>query len=667
MWCNETMKTQYPLCSVLFALYAVGCGGSSGNSAGPASPSAPITGIVVPPLGAAAGDYEVYPSTSAETATTVDSSGAFSSMVAVDRTGMLMAIPRAGSASATLLGGAKGILLSPVFGKRVLSKSSTGTLSLSSSDAGGTVGSMDGGATDGGATDGGTTIGLLDGGAPLTAADGGATSVYASSGAILDSTTTVLAALFFHPMLANPNPAASGQVAEWLVAKANAGWAELQAASSAFDAAADLAAPAFQSAMAALFQSVVASLPVDLVVSARADRFADQPGIPFSVRTASQGAVRMSVKVDDPKTPSIGIDNSAGTNLDYLCVVKAAVQSDFPSGPDSPAFTTPNRLGSVSASTPIRSTFVAAKPYASYLDIVGNTIGLVTDLIGGATIGPNKAIPVPIDRVTEIRCLSGGYGTDADAPVSAFIAANLAPDARSAFVHNVTAATIEVMSAIPGSDSAMKSDIGKAVLAKVVSQSVAEIEKKANSQGQKLGIDDIYEIIYNVACAGLNEMVDKSSDEWKKGKLEKLASFLKWGGKSLVKFIDISGKVANAGAAGTRAYALTQPQSLMEYFLVAVAAPDAGAPSGGSYVGSCQTADLCVDYYGSPPATQVADVQHNCTGYGIGTWLTTACSGTWCGTCTTQPNVLWYATHYKTCTADLPTSCSGLGGTLTNP
>ena len=209
---------------------------------------------------------------------------------------------------------------------------------------------MDGGATDGGATDGGTTIGLLDGGAPLTAADGGATSVYASSGAILDSTTTVLAALFFHPMLANPNPAASGQVAEWLVAKANAGWAELQAASSAFDAAADLAAPAFQSAMAALFQSVVASLPVDLVVSARADRFADQPGIPFSVRTASQGAVRMSVKVDDPKTPSIGIDNSAGTNLDYLCVVKAAVQSDFPSGPDSPAFTTPNRLGSVSAS-----------------------------------------------------------------------------------------------------------------------------------------------------------------------------------------------------------------------------------------------------------------------------------------------------------------------------
>jgi hypothetical protein len=113
------------------------------------------------------------------------------------------------------------------------------------------------------------------------------------------------------------------------------------------------------------------------------------------------------------------------------------------------------------------------------------------------------------------------------------------------------------------------------------SAGVFEIEAKANSQGRKLGAGDIYDIIYNVARAALNEAADKSSEEWKKGNLEKLAEFLKLGGKSLFKLVDISGKLSNAGAAGSRAYALARPQSLTEYFLVAVGEPkrDAGMPT----------------------------------------------------------------------------------------
>ena len=127
--------------------------------------------------------------------------------------------------------------------------------------------------------------------------------------------------------------------------------------------------------------------------------------------------------------------------------------------------------------------------------------------------------------------------------------------------------------------------------------------------------------------------------------------------------------IANAGAAGTRAYALALPQSLMEYFLVAVVSPDAGTATPGGYVGSCEAANLCVDYYKSGSGTPtVADLAQNCSGYGVGTWRTgPVCSGAWCGTCTLPPNAVSYATHYMTCTADLPSSCSAQGGTFTNP
>jgi hypothetical protein len=589
------MKREHGFCVGIVVLLMVGCGGGSSDK--PAATPAAVSGTVVPPAGAAAGDYEVYPSTSAQAAAKVDGNGAFSSALPGDRTGVLMAVPREGSASATALGGGKGILLAPVFGNIVLAKNGAGLLYLSGTNAGPATGATDGGAKA--AAVDGTSARTADGGLVVSArkdsidanpavpssADGGSQSYptvdgaaapVAPAGVVLDGVTTVLSTLLFHPMLANPNPAASKQVAEWLVAKANGGWPELQAATLAFDRAADLSAPAFQTALAALFQSVVATLPTALVAGASAKILEDGQAPP-TVKTTSQGAVCMAVTVDNPKTPSITVDDSAGTNLDYLCVVRATSKSDFPAGADSPAFATPNRLGTVPSGTAIRSAFVGAKSYASYLDVVGNTIGLVTNLIGGATIGPNNAIPLPNDQVSEIRCLSGGYGTDADAPVYNFVAANLAADARSAFVHNVTAATIEVMSAIPGADTAMKSEVGKSVLAKVVQQAVFEIEAKANSQGKKLGSGDVYEIIYNVARAGLNEMIDKSSDEWRKGQLEKLAAFLKWGGKSLVKIVDVSGKVANAGAAGTRAYALARPQSLMEYFLVAVGGskPDA--------------------------------------------------------------------------------------------
>lgn len=596
-------------------LFALGCGGDSpgsGSSNAPGTPVVSASGTVVPPAGAVAADYDVFATDRSEKGTAVRAGGDFAASIATDRTGMLMAVPREGSTSASTLGAGRGILLSPVFGTSCLGRDAAGRLSMVAcstaavvtGDGGMVPRSVDAGAGDSRSADGASVaasdaniLGLPDGGAAAAidaglprlgldantatgASDGGATVGGPSGGPVLDATTTMLAALLMHPMLAHPDPDVSKKVGAWLLAKANTGWPELQAASSAFLTAANLDGVAFQSALAALFYSTVSALPESFGVTASGKLIPRLKTTPPKTATTSQGAVCTSVAIDNPETPSITVDDVAGTNLDYLCVVRDTNQADFPAGAESPAFVTPNRLGTVPAGAPIRSAFVSAKSYASYLDIVGNTIGLVSDLIGSATIGPNKAIPLKLDRVTEIRCLSGGYGTDADAPVYNYVAANLAADARSAFVHNVTAATIEVISAIPGADTAMKSEIGKDVLKKAVQQAVFEIESKANSQGRKLGAGDIYEIIYNVARAALNEAVDKSSEEWKKGKLEKLAEFLKWGGKSLVKLVDISGKLSNAGAAGSRAYALARPQSLMEYFLVAVGEPkrDAGMP-----------------------------------------------------------------------------------------
>lgn len=595
-------------------LFALGCGGdSSSTSATPGTPILPVSGTLAPPAGATAGDYDVFASDRSEKGSAARTSGDFSTTIATDRTGMLMAVPRGGSRSAAALGSGRGILLSPVFGTDCLGRDAAGRWSIiacstaaavagdgglvsRSVDAGTSAGAVDARATDGAGApqelaipDGGASTPALDAGSPWTivdanptpsTSDGGTPVVGASAGPILDPTTTVLAALLLHPALANPNPDVSKKVGAWLVAKANAGWPELQAASSAFLTASSLDDVAFQSALAGLFNSAIAALPDSFSVAAANKLIPRLKTTPPKTATTSQGAVCTTVAIDNPALPSLTVDDTAGTNLDYLCVVRDTSQLDFPAGAESPGFVTPNRLSTVPAGTPVRSTFVSAKSYASYIDLVGNAIGLVSDLIGSATIGPNKAIPLKLDRVTEIRCLSGGYGTDADAPVYAFVAANLTADARSAFVHNVTAATIEVISAIPGADAAMKSEVGKDVLQKAVQQAVFEVEGKMNSQGTKLGPSDIYEVIYNVARAALNEAVDKSSDEWKKGKLEKLASFLTWGGKSLVKLVNILGKVSNAGAAGTRAYALARPQSIMEYFLVAVGETkrDAGVP-----------------------------------------------------------------------------------------
>ena len=258
-----------------------------------------------------------------------------------------MAIPREGSASATLLGGARGILLSPVFGKRFLSKSSTGTLALSSLDAGETVRVQDGGATDVGATgvgttdvgttDGGTTVARADGGALLPTVDGGSTPAFARPGAVLDSTTTVLTALFFHPMLANPNPAASGQVAEWLVAKANAGWAELQAASShsmplrigraAFPVGhgGPLSKRSFKSAGRPRRERASRAIR-------RAIRDAVQRSDSFPRRGPHEREGRRSQDAEHWHRRQCGHEPRLSVH------VMAAVQSDFPSGPDSPAF-----------------------------------------------------------------------------------------------------------------------------------------------------------------------------------------------------------------------------------------------------------------------------------------------------------------------------------------
>jgi len=500
-----------------------------------------LSGNLVTADGAPAQDFVVTGGLeSGGTGTTVGSDGAFTLEVGSTRTSVLMAVPRESSSTAVRYGQGKGLYLSPVFGSKHLVQAGGGKLGLDSQDG----------------------------------------------PALLDSQTSVLAILMFHPMLANPDPDASQQVAAWLVQRANQGWPELETATATFESAVgtavDLSGSELTAAMQALFSSLAQNLPDSLVQ--RTTDSSSQELTALQMTLASDGASQVTAEEDDAETHTLKLDVARGTNLDYLCVVRPASSGDFPAGKDSPRFLSPDRLSAVSTNAPIRSVFLAAKSYLSYLDVVGLTIGAVSDTIGGATVGPNTGIPIPLGLVTEVRCFSGGYGGDSDAAVFDFIQANYRADARSAFVHNVTAAAIEVFSAIPGADQAAQTDIGKEVLKKVVQQSVLEVEAKANSQGSRLNAADVYEIIYNVSKAALNEFADKASESWREGKLTRLKDFFKWGGKGLVKFINITGKLANAGAAGSRAYAMASPQSLLEYFLVSVDDPTAAPDAGGSFL-----------------------------------------------------------------------------------
>jgi hypothetical protein len=227
---------------------------------------------------------------------------------------------------------------------------------------------------------------------------------------------------------------------------------------------------------------------------------------------------------------------------------------------------------------------VNAKSYASYLDVIGNGIDLVTGTLGGVTIGPSSSIPAVRGGVLVARCFSGGYGPDTAA--LAYVSANFAPQARSAFEHNVAAACVEVISAIPGGDAVIKNDIGKAVLQKIVQTAALQIEAKANAVGTNITASDIYEIIFNTAKAGLNEVLNMPGEALGNSALTKLASFLKWGGKSVVRLANVPGKVANGGAAASRTYAIAAPQSVYEYFLVAVPLD----------IGDCHKDGWCVPY-----------------------------------------------------------------------
>jgi hypothetical protein len=300
---------------------------------------------------------------------------------------------------------------------------------------------------------------------------------------------------------------------------------------------------------------------------------------------AASGKVQLSLTTDDATVPTFKLDDAVGTNLDYLCEVSPTVKTDFPAGEASPNFTSADRYRALQpGGAVVRSAFVNAKSYASYLDVIGNGIDLVTGTLGGVTIGPSSSIPAVRGGVLVARCFSGGYGPDTAA--LAYVSANFAPQARSAFEHNVAAACVEVISAIPGGDAVIKNDIGKAVLQKIVQTAALQIEAKANAVGTNITASDIYEIIFNTAKAGLNEVLNMPGEALGNSALTKLASFLKWGGKSVVRLANVPGKVANGGAAASRTYAIAAPQSVYEYFLVAVPLD----------IGDCHKDGWCVPY-----------------------------------------------------------------------
>jgi hypothetical protein len=89
--------------------------------------------------------------------------------------------------------------------------------------------------------------------------------------------------------------------------------------------------------------------------------------------------------------------------------------------------------------------------------------------------------------------------------------------------------------------------------------------------------------------------------------------------------------------------------------------------AGGGFVGSCMMTTTCVDYI-TYPANIAGDLITQCASLYKGTWSTSPCSGTWCGTCSMGAGTqISYASHYTgtTCGGNLATLCASGGGVFT--
>jgi len=581
----------------VLAIVTFGCGSSDKETA---PSTVALQGVLSPAPGLAASDFTVW-GPADESPAGVTTNGGWSARGNAHRTGIVFAGPKAGSAAATSLGPESGLYMTPVAASVRLVK-------------GGTAASP--------TIDGGTA------GAPAAAATYGVAS---DGDAAMDATTTVVSMLLMHPMLGHPSSDVSAEQLRWLVTRMASGWPCLAQAATAYDA--DLVArvdfstdPAFTGALATCLDEV-AAMPVFAPTpptgkQAQARRPAEAAALGAADRTgryfaSDKDKVAYSVKKDGVVVSTLGVASSDaasvtmtpktanGTALEYYYTVKRIDDDLAKSGTESAVFASPNQLELHGTGPTIAAGFISASSYWTYLDVVGNTFRKVSDLLASSVVeAPSGDATMPGPHMYEVRLFSGGFGAGTHAAAYEFATANLPSEHRAALYQNVTMAVVELVGVIPGAGEVLGEGDGAKILQAVVQKVIVELQTLIAAKGSNVTGEDVYNLMYNILKGAVDDAMEIATENAQAGAAEKLFGFVVSGGKKAFKtVVGIPGKVAKGGCLGNRAFRLSNPESVLEYYIVAV----------GYAAGDCEPVMKAISIlFGSYPAGCAACANQIC-------------------------------------------------------
>lgn len=549
---------------VVLGLTIVVCAcGSSDKDA--RKPNVAVPGVLSPAAGLTASDFSVWGPMD-DAAAEVAKGGEWSAQGSQDRTGIIFAGPKAGSDAAERLGPEAGLYMTPVASSFRLVRNG-GQRQV-------------GGAADGGSAPGpATTTGY---------------SLASDGAAAMDATTTVISMLLMHPMLGHPASDVSAEQLRWIVARMTSGWPCLERAAAAYDAnlvaRVDVSTDAtFTTAWATCLDEasampVFAPTPRDadqaqLERSSQPDaarvarRFgADEKDVKYSVARDGVAVSNLAVESIDDTSVVMTPKTRTGTALDYYYTVSAIDDDRTKSGLESPVFAAPNRLALHGVGPVIAAGFIPASSYWSYLDVVGNTIRKVSSLVASAVIEtPNNHVRMSKQHMYEVRLFSGGFGFGTNGAAYDFATANLSSEHYAALHQNVTMGVVELIGVIPGAGEVLAEGDGGKVLQAVVQRTIVEVQALILAKGANVSGEDLYRLMYNVFKTAVDKSIEVASVEAQTGVAKKLVGYVVSGGKKVFKtIVGVPGKVAKGGSLGNRAFRLADPESVLEYHVVAV-------------------------------------------------------------------------------------------------
>ena len=491
---------------------------------------ATVAAKLAPAAGLAPADYEIH-GTADDTVGAISADGTLTTNVDAARAGFLFATVKAGSLAASKLAPESGLYMTPAPGNSQLVR------------------------------------------------NGAVWSVAPAGSSVVDATTTVLSLLLLHPMAANLAPDVQTQQLQWMVATLNLGWATVTSAATAYDLALSAGTdpfddPTFATALVASLNDVAANMPEYLSsLPGAVFKSGAVDNTPYNIAKAGIAVTSLGESARSATSVTLEPGSDTGTGLDYYFAVKELAASAMPQDLNSVAFVTPNMLQILPSSRDVATGFVASASYWKYLDLAGLVLQKATEaLAGAAKLTPGSTVELPAKKFYEVRFFSGGFGYGNGVTEYQFAQTNFEAETGAAFKHNVATAVVEMLSLIPGSEAIFESETGSEVVAAVLLETTRALSQMLNDKGAAgIEANDVYNLMYNVCKTAVDTFVQKSTESAQKGTLKKVFSFFTSGAKKAVKLVmSVPGKLSKGGSLANRALRLARPNSIMEYYIVAV-------------------------------------------------------------------------------------------------